>query len=103
PWLGAPAALLSFPTRRSSDLVLARLAGRIERLPPELHGPVGVRERAGLLGERRGRQHDVGEVAGLREEDVLHDQHLELRERLSRDRKSTRLNSSHVKISYAVF
>src|SRR5207253_10984451 len=34
----------------------------------------------------------------------LHHQHLVLRARvLSRDRKSTRLNSSHVAISYAVF
>ena len=58
--------------------------GGVERLPSELHQPVGVGERAGLLGERRRRQDHVGEIRGLGQEDVLHDQHLELRERLPR-------------------
>src|SRR5436305_3393107 len=59
---GAPRALHSFPTRRSSDL-----------------GPVVGHEYRAVLG-----QHDVGRPTKI-------------------DRKSTRLNSSHVRISYAVF
>src|SRR5690606_41937178 len=90
---GAPRALPSFPPRRSSDLE------RAQRLRGE-HRPDGARgeggERHAQVGEfdpcpQRGaggrRQCPGGSVApGERE-----------------DRKSTRLNSSHVKISYAVF
>src|SRR5438477_3982275 len=77
-------APLSFPTRRSSDLP---------------------------TGERRGEQRVAGElveedsVAGADEEDDArqnggtHAEHA----RDIRDRKSTRLNSSHMSISYAVF
>src|SRR5690349_23722674 len=43
---------------------------------------------AGQLRQRRGRPHDLEAVAD---------------DRLDLDRKSTRLNSSHVEISYAVF
>src|SRR5690606_41597046 len=92
-------ALLSLPTRRSSDLELHEQHGRdLER---ELAVPVdGVdslrveqfdaRDRHAHLDDLDGRAHgrlDVGEGADRRAE----------------DRKSTRLNSSHVKISYAVF
>src|SRR5690606_40041375 len=45
----------------------------------------------GALGRRSGA---LGDHGGERREDLLH---------LRRDRKSTRLNSSHVKTSYAVF
>ena len=74
----APGDLLDDPQ------VLPRVAGRIERLAAELHQPVGVGEGAGLLRERARRQDDVGEVAGLGEEDVLHDQVLEHRQRFAR-------------------
>src|SRR5690606_16272064 len=45
----------------------------------------------------------LGDVAGLCKglEQLMQDD--ELRKKLGKDRKSTRLNSSHVKISYAVF
>src|SRR5690606_41136780 len=83
--------LHSFPTRRSSDLQLrsggpARRAARraddgarTER-DPRPDQPAACTRRT-----RRGRQ--------LREHAAV----------LRTDRKSTRLNSSHVKISYAVF
>src|SRR5690606_41284338 len=85
-------ALHSFPTRRSSDLghlpedLLAALAAQVEgdgflvaaeHLPPQ---PDAVALRA---------------VAAHRVAARMLD--------LDQDRKSTRLNSSHVKISYAVF
>src|SRR5699024_12743905 len=86
----------SFPTRRSSDLVAvlrrrgAELRGAVRRTA-ELRGEVvGVRIRspdgrraAGCVGAFRALP--TVSCAG------------------SRDRKSTRLNSSHVSISYAVF
>src|SRR5690606_40122756 len=92
----APRALHSFPTRRSSDLVMARpLAGvSIAALPSV--GPISKREKRVLIVfaltalawitrmEPFGGWTGVIGVEGI-------------------DRKSTRLNSSHVKISYAVF
>src|SRR5690606_41935978 len=85
-------ALVSFPARRSSDLgwprlLLLRGAGRRQGRPGRAH-PAGGRHAdggpAGPLGGRGRLGHDgVGHRRG--------------------DRKSTRLNSSHVKISYAVF
>src|SRR5690606_40325367 len=90
--------LPSFPTRRSSDLAifltphhdrLAALSARDGRgnLDPARRGPYRGRTRHQAW--RRGAR------AGL----------LRARVRPARrpDRKSTRLNSSHVKISYAVF
>src|SRR5690606_41345893 len=72
-----PQLLHSFPTRRSSDLHLHR------------RDPVEVRD---------GLPHVVRDLrprrAARRRQGHVH---------LHRDRKSTRLNSSHVKISYAVF
>src|SRR5438309_7980600 len=72
--------LHSFPTRRSSDLG----GGPLHLGPPKGHlGPVGGGDRALLDAEGAGR--------------VL----AHVLDRL--DRKSTRLNSSHSSISYAVF
>src|SRR5436305_10476212 len=67
--------LHSFPTRRSSDLGVRRRRreAALRREPPR---------------RARGRRHP-GARAAARARD--------------RDRKSTRLNSSHVRISYAVF
>src|SRR5688572_32454682 len=83
-----------FPSRRSSDL-------RIR----ETHGPSVRRPERRRIGEqqprssRRGRQvglfYAVDAVTELRE--------LRLRHGRNSDRKSTRLNSSHSQISYAVF
>src|SRR5690606_41818152 len=89
-----PAALHSFPTRRSSDLKKRNKAsGDHMRVPhATLHAtPDGDEFRA-----PRSRSHNL--------EDALtpHDNG-EMSKREAQDRKSTRLNSSHVKISYAVF
>src|SRR5690606_41942048 len=82
---GAPRALHSFPTRRSSDLQggpdpLARLSWRdeIDR----------VRRALSTLPDRQQQVLLLTRVEGMSTRE---------------DRKSTRLNSSHVKISYAVF
>src|SRR5256885_12543514 len=75
-----------FPTRRSSDLV----AG-------DRHGVEHVRRRL-LLEPALGHLaaiHGIGE--GNRQPERV------VRELSDRDRKSTRLNSSHLVISYAVF
>src|SRR5690349_25136443 len=70
-----PRDLHSFPTRRSSDLV-ARRNGLVGCPRPGMDAlPIRVHDGATAKG--------LGDVAG--------------------DRKSTRLNSSHVEISYAVF
>src|SRR5690606_40771294 len=85
-------SLLSFPTRRSSDLLAVFICCEVEL--------VGIFEGALEFGDRL--LLAVGDhVVGL--EAVL-DVDGELAEAaLLEDRKSTRLNSSHVKISYAVF
>src|SRR5205814_8096095 len=87
-----PPALHSFPTRRSSDL------HERHRLEPsecerahqvEIAGGLGEHQAAGV--ERSGARRSQRRV------DRIVDDELEL------DRKSTRLNSSHLGISYAVF
>src|SRR5690606_41248183 len=81
-------ALHSCPTRRSSDLQLdeLRCLGRAAR-----------GDRTVVADEAAGLTFDVQVAAhGLAVELVLEVEELG-------DRKSTRLNSSHVKISYAVF
>src|SRR5690606_41955382 len=90
-------ALHSFPTRRSSDL---------PRLPPFPRGRGGDRppRRAPLPASRSSGAH-----ADLQPRNPQLLRHPPLRPRPAcplesrQDRKSTRLNSSHVKISYAVF
>ena len=59
----------------------ARLARRLERATAELHHAVGVGHRTVLLRPRRCRQDHVCVVARLGEEDLLHHEALELRER----------------------
>src|SRR5690606_39305849 len=85
--------LNSFPTRRSSDLVevITRFLGR--------HGEFrAIDQRPQIIGWNR---KAVGEIAGADLGEVRSRQAAQLE--LRTDRKSTRLNSSHVKISYAVF
>src|SRR5690606_40516934 len=82
--------LHSFPTRRSSDL---RLVVGARRLATELqaNAPSRKSRSACSISSRlfitNGPYCTIGSPSG----------------RPARDRKSTRLNSSHVKISYAVF
>src|SRR5699024_12559405 len=80
--------LPAFPTRRSSDLHLGgrHLAGDGEVLVGQglvLHGVGHRQDRGGVVHHR---PHHQGDAGGGHP-----------------DRKSTRLNSSHVSISYAVF
>src|SRR5205814_6141817 len=93
---GCPVDLRSFPTRRSSDLVddlerrrLAELFVEVleQAVTAALHDVAG---EPLVQGERVARDrglHAVAEVGGEG----------------GQDRKSTRLNSSHLGISYAVF
>src|SRR5690606_40626027 len=93
-----PPALDSFPTRRSSDLVydgnvsLANLQGAnrayIEREIPHI---------ASLMCDSIDALLQQSDVV------VIGNGAKAFRQALEQDRKSTRLNSSHVKISYAVF
>src|SRR5690606_42159269 len=80
--------LPSFPTRRSSDLRIEPVVRRFERETRAdqgrfVAGPADLEEDLALVLEL-----DLLVVDPPREQ---------------QDRKSTRLNSSHVKISYAVF
>src|SRR5690606_41322526 len=86
-----------FPTRRSSDLT--EFFGEqvfTQRLFVE------ARRQQITVGQQRFVEHAgvEGAVENLRELRILAQRSAEL---LTQDRKSTRLNSSHVKISYAVF
>src|SRR5690606_42130155 len=93
---GLLSPLLSFPTRRSSEL-FPRCAATLRGYPsgPELHGrlepePRDLEDPPGASRPARGpAAADLpdGRAGGA----------------VGGDRKSTRLNSSHVKISYAVF
>src|SRR5690606_41433667 len=93
-----PRLLHSFPTRRSSDLDaeerLERSGVQVLRglLQPRVH-----RHHARLDGDddEAEAEHDVRDQDGPEAELGTHVE--------EQDRKSTRLNSSHVKISYAVF
>src|SRR5690606_39804385 len=80
-WYGHHRDLHSFPTRRSSDLRgPGERVGRPKIVVPVVRGggaTVGVTAEGGMA--------------------------VSVRRPLAGDRKSTRLNSSHVKISYAVF
>src|SRR5205814_10672851 len=79
--------LLSFPTRRSSDLGVSLDVAKGELVA--LLGPSGS-----------GKTTLLRSIAGL--ESLDHGRVL-LGGRAQQDRKSTRLNSSHLGISYAVF
>src|SRR5690606_40736650 len=85
--------LHSFPTRRSSDLSCSGEIIRQGRIVPPCRCPRSVEEQ--ILEDPPG---STGEPQVL-----LPQVAPALVAERQRDRKSTRLNSSHVKISYAVF
>src|SRR5690606_40580348 len=94
-----PRALHSFPTRRSSDLpsirgIPPRGSRRTPTPPPPAcrHHQASRRSTSSASPSRR---QELVQLIKLETKDTLH--------RRVADRKSTRLNSSHVKISYAVF
>src|SRR5690606_41511489 len=86
--------LPSFPTRRSSDLKDLLARDRLRDVPVRvqhhvLHGVAEYRSRL---------------ICVLLTDHDAHRKRLPVSlKRMQLDRKSTRLNSSHVKISYAVF
>src|SRR5690606_40213995 len=91
---GDPLDLHSFPTRRSSDL--RSVLEQMPRLAQAIAEGMGV-----TVGELRvlGQQGQLTSQQVIR---AIQSQLATLRDEAA-DRKSTRLNSSHVKISYAVF
>src|SRR5690606_42072642 len=100
---GHPRARDSFPTRRSSDLFDAaaeEAAEREIRWVVKQHDPSRFAVAPGTADLLVVAVERLGDVAVQNKAHIgLVDAHAERR----RDRKSTRLNSSHVKISYAVF
>ena len=63
---------------------MPRVARQRQRLAAHLHLAIGVGDGAVLLRPRRGRQDHVGIDRGLGEEEVLHHEMLEMRQRLAR-------------------
>src|SRR5690606_41934206 len=94
---GLPCDLPSFPTRRSSDLGL-RIA--IDDFGTG-HSCLSYLRRFPIDVLKIDRSF-VNEVGASEDSRIIIDAIISLARSL-RDRKSTRLNSSHVKISYAVF
>src|SRR5207244_10620713 len=90
-------ALPSFPTRRSSDLAGALQPGARADTPVEFIKP-GRGQRAAM----RATEHHRGDGRGAVQHGGIKPPIAELEEH-GPDRKSTRLNSSHQIISYAVF
>src|SRR5690606_41812063 len=99
---GDPLALHSFPTRRSSDLGEIDMAWRVDQVEHILLAvPRRVMQAYGLRLDRNAALAlDLHRIEHL----LFHLARIEPAGHLDEaDRKSTRLNSSHVKISYAVF
>src|SRR5690606_41836783 len=87
----------SSPTRRSSDLVHAQRRDGEDVEDADID--VGDHPAIGERHDRPGREREHGGDERREEEHPL----VRARRNDRLDRKSTRLNSSHVKISYAVF
>src|SRR5699024_12008338 len=95
-YTATPPHVPSFPTRRSSDL---------DPVAPRAGHDRGQDQRQGV--DRGEHEDPVLGLVGAEAEHVLQEvQEVEEPDRVAevdQDRKSTRLNSSHVSISYAVF
>src|SRR5690606_41762491 len=93
-------APLPVPTRRSSDLDASTSLGQRAATTAAHGNPIAVAERAKERGTRRanrlGRSRNAGRAA-------VAVQHRLAADTAAEDRKSTRLNSSHVKIPYGGF
>src|SRR5690606_41848352 len=95
---GAPRALHSFPTRRSSDLETADVVVQEGDISWYV-APYGGKWLS--WDDPDMRPHVM--VHDSYDDAVLHQVQGAVEKGCEEDRKSTRLNSSHVKISYAVF
>src|SRR5690606_41557107 len=101
PLTSSHARATSFPIRRSSDLTAAKFTEKrfeVTTLDNETYSAKKLLLATGVVD-------NVPDVPGLRElygKSVFHCPYCDGYE-LRGDRKSTRLKSSHVKISYAVF
>src|SRR5205085_6896725 len=94
--------LPSFPTRRSSDLVFPADHGADFFVYAESCAPAPRRDAARRnFAARNARLRQSEHHASLRHFDSVHP--LLRAAPIAQDRKSTRLNSSHSQISYAVF
>src|SRR5690606_42061189 len=89
-----------FPTRRSSDLSIRHRDVDVA-VGIDSHGIDPQRPRCRKRADPAAADLVAGTVPGALQDSVLHLATVE-RQILVRDRKSTRLNSSHVKNSYAV-
>src|SRR5206468_12854441 len=96
---GAHRHLPSFPTRRSSDL--ARQFGVARDVLVKRRSNVEALARDALGDPARG--HAPGAAAFRARQHALDARLLDRTDDRAEDRKSTRLNSSHDQISYAVF
>src|SRR5690606_40612396 len=96
-WICPRPALLTFPTRRSSDLALMDEREQLRAL----HKRYAGNDRVGLPDGSIWETYARGVAQGGKS--ALADFNKAVEAERGRDRKSTRLNSSHVKISYAVF
>src|SRR5690606_18901564 len=77
-----------------------------ERGPREPVRSLAQQDEGSPCGEKKGQPHNTGQGARLRDPQAAcprREQPPPLPQPKAEDRKSTRLNSSHVKISYAVF
>src|SRR5690606_40293547 len=95
--------LHSFPTRRSSDLGAEVIFGGNEGFAPVGEGTEnGAFFEPTLLLARQPQNHSAHDVEAFGPVSTLMAYSGGIEEAVALDRKSTRLNSSHVKISYAV-
>src|SRR5690606_39585029 len=100
---GAPADQHSFPTRRSSDLADLGTLDEVRRLADTV---IERHDRLDLLINNAGIWAEAGEESRRTSADgheLIFAVNYLAGFLLTQDRKSTRLNSSHVKTSYAVF
>src|SRR5205814_9893097 len=96
-------ALFSFPTRRSSDLGVGQMDKRVSRDLPDMAERDDLRAVENKRAEERGRAKRGEQTGRDHEQSVEPDEKRRDVHRVPahpRDRKSTRLNSSHLGTSY---
>src|SRR5205814_4729335 len=99
----ASSELSTFPTRRSSDLEGAKALGEVLVVGVNSDEQVRAQKGAGrpFMPERE-RAEMIASIRAVDFVTIFHEPTVEQLLRSIRDRKSTRLNSSHLGISYAV-